>query len=41
MYLASNGIISPKQWEHKPSNKNKYGKTVEDYLKENNVPVPN
>ena len=37
MHLANNGIIPPKCWNHDPTIKNKKGKTVEDYLLENNI----
>ena len=41
MILASKGIVPPSQWHHDPNIKNNWNYTVEDYLKDNNITVPN
>ena len=41
MYLAEKGIIPPKEWQHDPNIKDKWGKTVAYHLKYNNLPIPN
>ena len=40
MTLAWKGIIPPKEWYHNPTIKDNDGKTVEDYLLENDKEVP-
>ena len=40
MILAYNGITPPKEWYHNPELQNKDGKTVEIYLMEKNIFVP-
>ena len=40
MYLASNGIIPPKEWYHNPELRNNKGETVEDILTQKNIEVP-
>ena len=40
IYLASKGIIPPKMFEHQKDVKDGNGKTVQDYLIENNINVP-
>lgn len=41
MYLAINGILPPKEWEHDKLLKTPTGKTVEDALKLSAIPIPN
>lgn len=40
MYLAINGIIPPKEWEHDKLLKDSYGNTVAIYLSEKGIVPP-
>ena len=40
MILASKGIIPPREWMYNQIVKNKYNRTIKDYLLNNKLPVP-
>ena len=40
MYLASKGVIPPKEWYHNPELRNSNGETVEDILRQKGINVP-
>ena len=41
LILAEKGILPPKEWEHDYNIKDDDGFTVEDYLEEKRLPIPN